>query len=195
MKLFPLTNKSEIQDTGKKLEELTKKYKELSKGVDNLNNNVSLSSDKYSEYLNICNSIGDMFPNLVQGYDEHGNAILRCKDNVELLTEAYREAQIAANNILINEGLNTFKNFKNEAEDIKYNPVLSDDKDLTKRSVDSLEKIMNSSDIEKAVRNYARAGTTMAVQISEALREKVLAKINQKMLKILSQGLLKKIRL
>ena len=78
--------KSEIQDTGKQLEDLTKKYKELSKGVDNLNNNVSLSSDKYSEYLNICNSIGDMFPNLVQGYDEHGNAILRCKDNVELLT-------------------------------------------------------------------------------------------------------------
>ena len=162
--------KSEIQDTGKQLEDLTKKYKDLSKGVDNLNNNVSLSSDKYSEYLDICNSIGDMFPNLVQGYDEQGNAILRCKDNVELLIEAYKEAQIAANNILINEGLNTFKNFKNEAEDIS--PELDNRQELGKQAVDNLEKILHSPDIEEAVSKYAKVGTVSSAQIAQALREK-----------------------
>lgn len=32
-----------------------------------------------------------MFPSLIQGFDNQGNAILKCKGNVEELTKAYEE--------------------------------------------------------------------------------------------------------
>lgn len=42
-----------------------------------------------------------MYPSLVQGWTEEGNAILNLKGNVEGLTEAYRQEKNAANNDLI----------------------------------------------------------------------------------------------
>lgn len=72
------------------------RYAKLSKGVDRLGQNLSLTSDEYSEYLGIVDKIADTFPSLVNGYDAQGNAILKCKDNVSELTKEY-ERLIEAN--------------------------------------------------------------------------------------------------
>lgn len=89
------------------------KYERLSKGVDNLGRNVSLTADEYSEYQSIVNTIADQFPKLIIGYDEQGNAILSCKDNVEALTNAYNELIHAQNrDILTNVG-DIEKDFEN----------------------------------------------------------------------------------
>lgn len=45
-----------------------------------------------------------MFPTLVQGYTDEGNAILNLKGNVEELRDAYKEAQQEAYNLLITDG-------------------------------------------------------------------------------------------
>lgn len=103
------------------IEELASRYEELSKGVNRLGENVSLTTDEYNEYVSLVNQITDMFPELVRGYDDEGNAILSVKGNVEELRDAYKEAQKEAYNLLIaggddveGNGNDIIKNFKNE---------------------------------------------------------------------------------
>lgn len=88
----------------KKTEDLTEKYEILSKGVNNLGENISLTTDEYKEYNSIVNQIADMFPNLISGYTNEGTAILSLKGNVEDLTSAYKEAQKEAHIMLITTG-------------------------------------------------------------------------------------------
>ena len=89
------------------------KYEKLSKGVDNLGRNVSLTSEEYSEYQSIINSIADQIPSVVAGYDEHGNAILTCRDNVEQLTEAYEKLMHAQNQEILTNTKDIEENFAN----------------------------------------------------------------------------------
>ena len=84
------------------LDSVKEQYTTLSRGVDSLGNNVSLTTDQYKEYNKISNQIADMFPSLVTGWDEQGNAILSCKDNIEKLNDAYRQAEINNANSFIN---------------------------------------------------------------------------------------------
>ena len=88
----------------KRVEELADRYDELSDGVNNLGENVSLTNEEYEEYNTLVNEIADMFPTLVQGYTDEGNAILNLKGKVEALRDAYKEAQQEAYNLLIANG-------------------------------------------------------------------------------------------
>src|SRR5699024_2151625 len=66
-------------------------YERLADGVNVLGENVFLSTEEYTRYNEITNQIADMFPQLIQGYTDEGNAIIKHKGNVEELTAAYRE--------------------------------------------------------------------------------------------------------
>lgn len=70
-----------------------KAWEKLSKGVDQYGNSISLTSEQFDQYHSISNQIAEMFPEMVQGWDEQGNAILRCKGNIEELNKAYKESQ------------------------------------------------------------------------------------------------------
>ena len=94
----------EANSNAKRVEELADRYDELSDGVNNLGENVSLTNEEYEEYNTLVNEIADMFPTLVQGYTDEGNAILNLKGNVEALRNAYKEAQQEAYNLLIVNG-------------------------------------------------------------------------------------------
>ena len=106
----------------KKIEEIIGKYERLSKGVDNLGRNISLTNDEYDEYKTLTSEIAEMFPALIKGYDEEGNAILDLKDNVKSLRDAYKEAQAEAYNLLITGSdnktpediVNTYVNARNK---------------------------------------------------------------------------------
>jgi hypothetical protein len=87
-----------------KVEEIADDYEKLSKGVNGLGENVSLTADEYSQYNDIVNEIAEMFPTLIQGWTDEGNAILSLKGNVEGLRDAYKEAQQEAYNTLIASG-------------------------------------------------------------------------------------------
>lgn len=89
------------------------KYAKLSKGVDGLGRNVSLTADEYSEYQNIVSTIADQIPSLVSGYDEQGNALLSCKDNVEALTTEYKNLIHAQNTEILTNTKDIEKNFEN----------------------------------------------------------------------------------
>lgn len=84
-------------------EELAASYRKLSGGVDTLTNaNLGLSVENYNEYLNVCNQIADLYPELVSGYDSQGNAIVNLTNNVDRLTDAYHSAEEAAKSNLWN---------------------------------------------------------------------------------------------
>lgn len=95
---------SEANSNAKTIESLASRYETLSKGVNNLGENVSLTADEYSEYNDIVNQIAEMFPTMITGYTDEGNAILSLKGNVEQLRDAYKEAQQEAYNLLIVSG-------------------------------------------------------------------------------------------
>jgi len=104
------------------IENLASRYEQLSKGVNNLGENVSLTADEYSEYNDIVNQIAEMFPTLIQGHTNEGNAILSLKGNVEQLRDAYKEAQQEAYNMLIVSGKDSngddiIENFQNTMHD------------------------------------------------------------------------------
>ena len=70
----------EQQDT---IEKVKKRYAELAQGVDQISGeNLTLSNDKYQEFLDISNQLAELFPSLTENYDSNGNAILNLKGNV-----------------------------------------------------------------------------------------------------------------
>lgn len=93
------------------------RYEKLSKGVDNLGRNVSLTSEEYTEYQSIVNSIADQIPSLISGYDEQGNALLSVKGNVEALTEAYQKLIHAQNLEILNNSGKIEEDFANVVKD------------------------------------------------------------------------------
>lgn len=91
-------------NNAKRVEELADKYESLSEGVNKLGENVSLTNEEYEQYNSLTNEIAEMFPTLVQGWTDEGNAILNLKGNIEQLRDAYKEAQQEAYNLLIVSG-------------------------------------------------------------------------------------------
>ncbi len=109
--------RNQLQSNTNTVNELKDEYAQLSKGVNVLGENVGLTSEEYKRYHEITNQIADMFPELVRGYDDEGNAILKVKDNVESLTEALKEQQQAYRDNLITASKDVFSAF-----DMAVNP-------------------------------------------------------------------------
>lgn len=110
-----------IQTTGEALDDIAKKYTELKKGVDpETNENISLSTDDYQEYLNISQTLASLYPSLVSKTDAQGNAILNLGDNAsksaEKLKDLYK-ANVLASHIDIGNNLATsYKGAKTQAK-------------------------------------------------------------------------------
>ena len=94
------------------IEEISSDYAKLAQGVDSLGRNVSLNTEEYKRYNEIVNKIADMFPQMVQGYTDEGNAIIANKGNVEELTKAYEEQKKAYQDLIITKSAETFAGYK-----------------------------------------------------------------------------------
>lgn len=157
-------------DNASTAEKLADKYENLSTGVNNLGENVSLTTAEYAEYNDIVNQIADMFPTLVAGYTDEGNAILTLKGNVEGLRDAYKEAQKEAYNLLItsgedNDGNDIIKNWKNHNEENVWSILFDVGKpdaggSITyKDAISDLKKIINS--------NYDEAKKALSLRLND----------------------------
>lgn len=113
-----------LRDQKETIDDLSSSYERLSKGVNlNTNENISLTTDSYKEYLDVCNDIADMYPHLVAGFDAQGNAILSLKGNVDQLIQAYKDAAQASRQEMLSKGgdiWDTFEEtvFDNNKDDI-----------------------------------------------------------------------------
>lgn len=111
-------NKKQLSDNKQSFADAAQTYAELSSGVSRTGENLSLSASQYDEYAEAVNTIADMTPSLVSGYDAQGNAILNTKGNVEALTDAYNDLIIAENNKLLNGDGEDFGGLSDIAEDL-----------------------------------------------------------------------------
>ena len=89
---FEDMQKTQKENT-KTVAELNDEYQKLSQGVNALGDNVSLSTDEYNRYHKITNQVADLIPDLVQGFDAEGNAILKVKGNLADLNEEYQKTK------------------------------------------------------------------------------------------------------
>lgn len=97
---------------------LSAEYERLSQGTDAFGNNISLTGEEFKRYHEITSQIADMFPQMVQGYDEQGNAILKNKGNVEALTQALKEQRRAANHDILSGSNDMFRGVENEVAQV-----------------------------------------------------------------------------
>ncbi len=72
---------SALQEVTSAMSDNQNRFLELSTGVNKFSENISLSSGEYAEYLSISNQIAKIAPELINGYDAHGNALLKIGDN------------------------------------------------------------------------------------------------------------------
>ena len=92
-------------------------YSKLAKGVDNYGHNVSLTTDEFKQYNEITNQIADMFPDMVQGYNDQNEAIIKNKGNVEALTKAYKESAKAKYADIMTKSSSTYSDYKDAISD------------------------------------------------------------------------------
>lgn len=123
---------SSIKSNGEWIESNISSYEKLSKGIDALGRNVSLTDEEFQEYNSLTNEIAEMFPTLVTGYTNTGDAILSCKNNVDLLTQAYEDQKQAAQDAVFQNSQTLFKGFKADTTDrnIFSNGMLSKSDEL-----------------------------------------------------------------
>ena len=86
-----------FQDLKTSADDIIPKYAKLAQGVDKYGKNISLTDEEYKEFVSLNNQLGQMFPELVMGYDSNGNAILALSGNVDTLTPS---GNIIKNNII-----------------------------------------------------------------------------------------------
>ena len=68
---------NKLESARKLISESSEAYSTLASGIDSTTNkNVSLSTEEYEKYLDICSSLADTFPELIRSYDAEGNAML-----------------------------------------------------------------------------------------------------------------------
>lgn len=173
--------KETLNENKKTIDSLSESYGQLSKGVNTLTNeNVSLSTDEYSEYCDIVNQIAGIFPELISGYDAQGNAVLTCAGSVEKLNEAYKEAANTNFDEILNNDTDIFKDFKNKSKDIEPGELwgdsfLWDNNSMRKDSYEALKKVLdanNGSDLDQKINKYITSNIDTVDEISKALEDK-----------------------
>lgn len=102
-----------INNNRKTVNEIKDRFNELSKKVDIAGNNIGLTNDEFSEYHDLTNKIADMFPNMVKGFDDQGNAILNLTGKVNNLNDALDDEQKKADNLLISNSAKIEGDYKN----------------------------------------------------------------------------------
>lgn len=118
-----------IQNNMATLRGVEDEFKRLASGVDDYGNNISLATDDYNRYLEIVDTILDMSPSLIEGYDAEGRAIANkntlLSDSIRLMQQ---EQKWTAQRLTNNESLKEVaQGVDAEIEEYKLeNPLPSD---------------------------------------------------------------------
>lgn len=162
------SNKENLESTKATVDGLKSEFRTLSEGVEispEGAKNISLTSDEFERYKEICNEIADIFPDLVNGYDAQGNAILNLKDGVSSLNEEYEK-------LLLSQERDNLQNLEDYQEDFNnktgngdfwtkawdsifnfFNPGETDSNFGEKEALDTLNKIQDMT-LEEAQKYY-----------------------------------------
>ena len=107
------SSQTNITSHEKTISDISKRYEELSKGVNEYGENIGLTADEFAEYHDITKQIYDMYPNLIQGFDEQGEAIARYKGNIDELNKSLKEEKILSYNTILDGADDVLKAYHN----------------------------------------------------------------------------------
>ena len=155
----------EITEKVNSLKSAQKVFDELSRGIDKYGNNVSLTEEDYTRYLETVDDVAAMAPELIRGYDAQGHAILATGSAIDELIAKEEELKKQAIDTFIDDssinslvaGIQESDAFKkyNKKESI-YDPTEGIYKSVSKQAA-TLE------------RSLAKAGITNFNEISKQL--------------------------
>ncbi len=83
---------NETQTNLKTISSLSDRFDELSKNIDDNGKKVGGTEEEYAEFLDICQQVGQIMPELITGYTAEGEAIITLQGKVNSLTDSYKEA-------------------------------------------------------------------------------------------------------
>jgi len=170
-----------IASDSSKLSDLNSKYQELSKGVNNLGENVSLSTSEYDEYKDIISQVSDIMPSLTTYFNAQGEKIGFVKGKLSDLNDEYeRTIKTKAKDLFYNgneEGAtvqDTLDNIENNKKYGKFESVwktvkagfatlfgkASEDTVPTEDALNGLKDLQNKS--RKEIYNYLKKVWTFA---------------------------------
>ncbi len=151
------------------LSDLNKEYQILSKGVNQLGENIGLSTDDYTRYKQIIGQVSEIMPNLTMYFNAQGEKIAFAKGKLSELNNEYEDyIKKQANDYVTNgdseghkiqdilddynnnQSFSAFESFINE---IEYSLGIFDIDDFTTKEIlNELEKLKNSNSIEEIQR-------------------------------------------
>lgn len=105
---------SETQSNLKTISSLSDRFDELSKNVDANGKQINGTKEEYDEFLSICEQAGQIMPELITGYTNEGQAIIKLRDKADSLTESYKKAISTKAALFLSDGDddgNTVKSF------------------------------------------------------------------------------------
>lgn len=150
------------------VEDYGKRFAELSQGVNSFTGeNESLSTEEYSEFLELSSKLAEMFPSLERHYLDNGDAILSLSGNIDTIVNS------------LNELIEKEKELKN----------IQIAEDLDKQFADVYEKHNEYLKDKKAKENELSVARSVYENYSqEQLKENVSNVLNNKQLGLTMQG-------
>lgn len=136
---------SSMKQNSDTVNNVKQRYAELAQEVNNLGtsqqNQGTLSNDEYAEFLNISNQLAEIFPELTNGYDENGNALLNLNGTVGTIVGSLDELLQKSQDIANAE-------FASQFEDLFAGAMLNveqaqDQVDEYQEKMDSLNKVIS----------------------------------------------------
>lgn len=119
----------------------------LVKGVGTYGQNLTLTTDEYDRYLEICDAIIAKNPKLAEGYDSNAEAIANNKKALtELIAEQQKQIQTQGKQISAQMDTNFFKNVKGQAKTYQ-NDIKNAKQDKALLGAKNLGEIWNKAGI------------------------------------------------
>ena len=133
-----------IKDNLKTVEGFSSEFKKLSKGVDEHGNNIGLTTDQYSRYKEIVEQLVGINPDLVKGYDDENDAIIKKNGAIENTIKLLKEQQKQeAKKISTNDNIETLADGMEESVD-----EIQDKIDSTRNKISNTLSRSNAGGVE-----------------------------------------------
>lgn len=144
-------------------DEVIPRFAELAKGVNKFGDNVSLTEAEYTEFLSLNNKLAEMFPEINNGMDENGNAMLSLSLTANTLEESLWALVEAEAEVANQEIADTMPD------------VLSNIKDTTSAYKESIKEIKEGKeDLEEAYNLYLSGeGYKFSTSVDPKLNETI----------------------
>lgn len=146
---------SQYDEKAEAVESSGETYAKLREKVGVNNQNISLTTDEYSQFIAINNQLADMFPSLVAGYDAQGNAILSLGSNADETSDKLQnllEQEKNLTNFKTSENLQTA--FEGTMEQIQ----------LTQTNLKETQEMITNLETQKGVLEGLATGDTSSLK-------------------------------